>query len=124
MSSSGVKIILTKVSTFDLRSVIGSDETNDEESVADKVNPSSCESNWSTIKLESVSIQNSIEKLFAADEPLFLTFTLIKTLSPLTGNLGLKEISATYKSNCLGVILFILPGVLNSISVDEPQFPD
>ncbi len=36
----------------------------------------------------------------------------------------MKEISAIERSNCFGVMLLILPGVLNSISVDEPQLPE
>src|SRR4030066_122425 len=116
-------MILTAVNIFESRLIIEAAELKFEESAELKVNPSVLDNSLSTIKFESVSTKNSIEKLFAAEEPLFLTLALITTLSPLTGNRGVKEISATERSNCFGVKLLILPGVLNSISVDEPQFP-
>ena len=71
---------------------------------------------------ESVSIKNSTLKLFASDDPLFIINADIKTSLPETGNRGLKFNDATDRSFCFGVKLFILPGVLCSISIDEPQF--
>ena len=45
----------------------------------------------------------------------------MKTSSPSTGKRGLKFNPATARSNCLGVRLLILPGVLCSISLELPQ---
>ena len=55
---------------------------------------------------------------------MFLILAEIKTSSPTTGNLGSKEMLATERSDSFGVVLFILPGVLCSISVDDAQFPE